>query len=31
MDKGAYKRHLFTALAIGAAAVYALQYLLWLL
>ena len=31
MDKGAYKRHLFTALAIGAAAIYALQYLFWLL
>ena len=31
MDKGAYNRHLFAALAIGAAAVYALQYLIWLL
>ncbi len=31
MDKGAYNRHFFGALAIGAAAVFALQYLLWLL
>ena len=31
MDKGAYRRHLFAALAIGAAAVYAIQYLFWLL
>jgi len=31
MDSFAYKKHLFASLAIGAAAVYALQYLLWLL
>ena len=31
MDKGAYRRYLFGAMAIGAAAVYALQYLIWLL
>ena len=31
MDKGAYRRYLFGAMAIGAAAVYALQYLFWLL
>ena len=31
VDKGAYKRYLFGAMAIGAAAIYALQYLFWLL
>jgi len=31
MDKGAYNKYLFTAMAIGAAAVFALQYLFWLL
>ncbi len=31
VDKGAYRRYLFAAMAIGAVAVYALQYLFWLL
>jgi hypothetical protein len=31
VDKGAYRRYLFGAMALGAVAVYALQYLLWLL
>ncbi len=31
MDKGTYKKYLFASMAIGAAVVYALQYLLWLL
>ena len=31
MDKGAYRRYLFAAMAIGAAAIYMLQYLFWLL
>ena len=31
MDKGAYKKYLFRTTAIGAAVIFALQYLLWLL
>ena len=31
MDKGAYRRHLFCAMALGAALVYGLQYLIWLI
>ena len=31
MDKGAYKKYLFLTAAIGAAAIYLIQYLIWLL